>query len=555
MPRGRKPRADSSASISSFDSSAEEAETALASSQEKPQSPSVVYPEAHIFKAVADPAQLPLVVIANAVAYEGKQLVNFLTAIKAGGLVLEGQIEVDEDFAEILAKDRNGATLNGARVAVKDITGYSIAQGPVTLWVHSRYACYEVRAGEAYRSIMMEINAGVGIIYNAVDFYPAHMTGSLDSEGEVTAVLERFAGQCSGSGASLDELVRLCRKMAPVIMEQMELESTSLKKTIFYSWLQQACPDLGIGGDFDPLGPSPPSPSASPSAITTLSFSSPPSSLPASASPPLRMNKVHHGDYCSPEFPDGLPVGTGGTIHVTDAALALLHHAKATGRGDYKTISFECVADSMYRDFSLSHRAVGLQLVATFATEIADGLGPEWQDTVLVKALRELDPAATHIKPGSIHEKTLKRVVSKSYQISHRKRTAAHGQINRKNKSQDREQDQDEDQSGKEKASKKQKMSDDAPARPQQQQQQYQRPVSHRDMMIDPVLQALSPPLADQQFQSLPNVAATAYIVDKVNALAAAEDTEDTQMAGTGEEVEDEDEDDLFVPLRHPRMR
>ncbi|EKD19949.1 hypothetical protein MBM_01901 [Drepanopeziza brunnea f. sp. 'multigermtubi' MB_m1] len=86
-----------------------------------------------------------------------------------------------------------------------------------------------------------------------------------------------------------------------------------------------------------------------------------------------------------------------------------------------------------------------------------------------------------------------------------------------------------------------------------------QRPVSHRDMMIDPVLQALSLPLADQQFQSLPDVAATECVINKVNSLATAEDTEDTQMAGTGEEVEEEDEDEenyyLFVPPRHPRMR
>ncbi|KAI9051564.1 hypothetical protein LZ554_004609 [Drepanopeziza brunnea f. sp. 'monogermtubi'] len=544
MPRGRKPRADSSASIASFDSSAEEAETALASSQEKPQWSSVVYTEAQVFKAVADPAHLPIIVISNAVAYEGKHLVNFLTAIKAGGLVLEGQIEVDEDYAETLAKDRNGTTLNGARVAVKCITGYSIAQGPVTLWVHSRYACYEVRAGDAYRSTMMEINAGVGIIYNAVDFYPAHMKGFLDSEGEVTAVLERFAGQCSGSGASLDELVRLCREMAPVIMEQMELESTSLKKTVFYNWLQKACPDLGMGGDFNPLGPSPPSPSATPTATATPSSSSPPSSLPATASPPLLMQKVYHGDYCSPEFPDGLPVGAGGTIHVTDAALALLYHAKATGRGDYRTMSFESVGDSMYRDFSLTKRAVGIQLVATFATEIADGLAPEWQDTVLVKRLRELDPAATYVKPGSKEENDFQRVVSKSYQITHRKRTAAHGQANRTNRSLARNQQQRQRQQ-----------------QQQEQQQDQQQPPppaaaasALRGMMIDPVLLALSPPLADQRFQALPDVAASAHILAKISSLTTGDEA-DTQMAGTVEEDDDEDEDSLFVPLKRARRR
>ncbi|KAJ5035311.1 uncharacterized protein L3040_007786 [Drepanopeziza brunnea f. sp. 'multigermtubi'] len=53
--------------------------------------------ESEVYKALAGARQLLLVVIANAVAYDGKKLVNFLTA---GGLAVEGQIEVDDDFAD-----------------------------------------------------------------------------------------------------------------------------------------------------------------------------------------------------------------------------------------------------------------------------------------------------------------------------------------------------------------------------------------------------------------------------------------------------------------------
>ncbi|KAI9051561.1 hypothetical protein LZ554_004606 [Drepanopeziza brunnea f. sp. 'monogermtubi'] len=64
-------------------------------------------------------------------------------------------------------------------------------------------------------------------------------------------------------------------------------------------------------------------------------------------------------------------------------------------------------------------------------------------------------------------------------------------------------------------------------------------------MMIDPVLLALSPPLADQRFQALPNVAASAHILDKISSLTTGDEAEDSRMAGTGEEEDDDDEDSL----------
>lgn len=78
------------------------------------------------------------------------------------------------------------------------------------------------------------------------------------------------------------------------------------------------------------------------------------------------MSKPFHGEYISPQFPHGINAESS----IPEKIAALICHAAFSGRQQLQKLTINSVASVLYRDYSISYRQVGHELLVIYRASI-----------------------------------------------------------------------------------------------------------------------------------------------------------------------------------------
>ncbi|KAI1002249.1 hypothetical protein K3495_g5952 [Podosphaera aphanis] len=383
------------------------------------------------------------------------QRANVLTQAKPNRkLRLHGRIVVDNDQEDQLISYEDGITLNGEWIIYEgDFSHFSIAF-PNTLWIPTHLGHLEVRSSREYHDIFTEMMHAIGIFYVAIFHYEEYgeKDGYDKDYNHMTAILNFYAVHVDGRGLFFKEVIGITTKYATFMLNEYKKElakGSLLGNHMFFNWLKDGCKvNNGIPvariecQEMSPEqyhqyfekarlrmkreygSPEPPSPvllrqatnSPGPSAVQA-NISTSVSSSTSSAT----MNKPYHGNYESPQFPNGVQVDSS----IPEKIAALICHAVSSGRQQLQKLTISNVGGALYRDYSVYFRQVCIELVILYRSSVLDYLpkSTSWENSELYRELSSSDfPSAIPISHHDLEkmQKSIRGYLDGSRRLVHR---------------------------------------------------------------------------------------------------------------------------------------
>ncbi|RKF64364.1 hypothetical protein OnM2_019076 [Erysiphe neolycopersici] len=350
------------------------------------------------------------------------KLANVLTQAKPHRkLRLQGQIVVDNDQENQLIIYENGQNLNGAWIIHEgDFSNFSIGY-PNTLWIPTSLGHLEIRTSLEYHEIFTEMMHAIGIFYVALFHYEDYE--SIDENekdfNHVAAILNFYSIYVDGRGLFFKDLIGIATKYAKFMLNEYSKEDPKgalIKKHMFFMWLRDGC-KTSKGIPVTPTQTRDLSPEQYRNYFEKArqrmrkKYSSPEPPLKLSEQPPDRsessvhhhtqmtielsttsipevecsMSKPFHGDYISPQFPNGINAESS----IPEKIAALICHAAFSGRQQLQKLTINSLANVLHRDYSISYRQVSHELLAIYRASIITYLptSTSWKTSELYREL------------------------------------------------------------------------------------------------------------------------------------------------------------------------
>ncbi|KFY87145.1 hypothetical protein V500_07161 [Pseudogymnoascus sp. VKM F-4518 (FW-2643)] len=190
----------------------------------------------------------PIYLLKDAVVYgkDGETPANLLHTELEGPFSIRGKLVVDRDYHHFrILKDKE---YKDCLVEVTNVRGFSIGDGPITLWANGKAGWFEIKPAAIYQDIYSKMTEAIELYYILCDVHTdakSRGKGKNQKPLDVEQVFDKYIQQ-KGNKFTQAKMKRLCLEHAKFLLSQMKNRSSAAmgwKTTPFFKWLVQNSPD------------------------------------------------------------------------------------------------------------------------------------------------------------------------------------------------------------------------------------------------------------------------------------------------------------------------
>ncbi|KFY48696.1 hypothetical protein V495_01115 [Pseudogymnoascus sp. VKM F-4514 (FW-929)] len=190
----------------------------------------------------------PIYLLKDAVVYgkDGESLANLLHTELEGPFSIRGKLVVDREYQHLrILKDKE---YKDCLVELTNVRGFSIGDGPITLWANGRAGWFEIKPAATYQKIYNKMTEAIELYYILCDIHTETKSRGKgkNQKPDVEQVFDKYIQQ-KGTKFTHSKVKKLCVEHSKFLLSQMKNISSAAmgwKNTPFFKWLVQNSPDV-----------------------------------------------------------------------------------------------------------------------------------------------------------------------------------------------------------------------------------------------------------------------------------------------------------------------
>ncbi|KFY77935.1 hypothetical protein V499_02804 [Pseudogymnoascus sp. VKM F-103] len=338
----------------------------------------------------------PIYLLQDAVVYgkDGETLANLLHTELEGPFSIRGKLVVDRDYHHFrILKDKE---YKDCLVEVTNVRGFSIGDGPITLWANGKAGWFEIKPAPIYQEIYNRMTEAIELYYILCDIHTdtkSRGKGKSQKPPDVEQVLDKCIKE-KGNKSTQAKMKKLCLEHAKFLLSQMKNRSSAdmgWKTTPFFKWLVQNSPD--ITKQHNPTG--------------------------RQASISATDQSGSKGKPASSQAAKNKPIGAAATI------LQFMNDLHTSGFLRIPRMNIRSLARIMYERFEIIDEDLAKEVIQVHAKTIYHGLGEEWAGSPIFHKLEILSTGHQKVADAECHKQAIGLVLLMRDGIEDEKREVA----------------------------------------------------------------------------------------------------------------------------------
>ncbi|OBT83926.1 hypothetical protein VE02_06860 [Pseudogymnoascus sp. 03VT05] len=338
----------------------------------------------------------PIYLLKDAVVYgkDGETTANLLHTELEGPFSIRGKLLVDREYHHFrILKDKE---YKDCLVEVTNVRGFSIGDGPITLWANGKAGWFEIKPAPIYQEIYNKMTEAIELYYTLCDIHTdtkSRGKGKTQKPPDVEQVFEKCIKE-KGNKFTQGKMKKLCLEHSKFLLSQMKNRSSAdmgWKTTPFFKWLVQNSPDATK--QHKPIGRQ--------ASISATGYSH---------------QSGGKGKPASSQAAKKKPMGTAATIvqFMTD-----LH---TSGFLRIPRMNIRSLARSMYERFEIMDEDLAKEVIQVHAKTIYHGLGDEWAGSPIYHKLEILSMGQQKVADAECHKQAIGLVLLMRHGVEDEKR-------------------------------------------------------------------------------------------------------------------------------------